>query len=350
MLKTIFKKVFFNFWLPWILLVLLLAYTVFAPVKGIIGVIELPRDDAFLPEEDVQWWYWTGHLETEEGKKFGFEICFFTFDSFFVFQDQLIQAAITDVSDNSFHFKEYVRTFSLPPEELSNSFDLSSGKDNKVTARGSNGQDTLHSEIDNYVLDLKLEPTKSDVVHYEGGPHIYRSGGFTYYYSRVGMKTAGTITVGGKTYKVTGTSWFDRQYGELYQAISKGWQWFAIELNDNRHMMLYDINGAKDRIESYVSITDADGKTEHFHQNDFSVAVLDHWKSPHTGIVYPHGWKLNVAGEELIVEPMVEDQELRAQHYFWVGPDYWEGACAVMKPDGTVIGKAYVELNGFKKK
>ncbi|MDD5043144.1 MAG: lipocalin family protein [Patescibacteria group bacterium] len=321
----------------------------FAPVRGIIGPVELPQDDSFLPEEDVQWWYWTGHLQTEEGKKFGFEICFFTFDSLFVFKDQLIQAAITDVDDNSFHFKEYVRTFSLP-EELPSKFDLSSGKGNKVTASGSGGYDTLHSEVDGYVLDLKLEPTKSDVVHYEGGPHVYRSGGFTYYYSRVGMETAGTISVNGKTYNVTGTSWFDRQYGELYQAIQKGWQWFAIELDDNRQIMLYDINGAKDRIESYVSITDATGETKDLHQNDFTVTILDHWKSPHTGILYPSGWKLNVAGEEWIVEPMVKDQELRAQHHFWVGPDYWEGACTVKDSSGKNIGKAYVELNGFKKK
>ncbi|MDD5031735.1 MAG: lipocalin family protein [Patescibacteria group bacterium] len=349
MFKKIFKKVFINYWLPWLLVISLTVYMLFAPVRGIIGPVELPQDDAFLPEEDVQWWYWTGHLQTEEGKKFGFETCFFTFDTFFVFKDQLVQAAITDVSDNSFHFKEYVKTFSLP-KELPGKFELSSGKDNKVTASGSNGQDILHSEVDGYVLDLKLEPTKSDVVHYEGGPHIYRSGGFTYYYSRVGMKATGTIVVNGQTYNVTGSTWFDRQYGELYKAINKGWQWFAIELDDNRHIMLYDINGAKDRLESYVSMTDATGKTEHLHQNDFSVTVLDHWLSPHTGITYPSGWKINIKGEEWIVEPMVKDQELRAQHHFWVGPDYWEGASVVKTPDGKPVGKAYVELNGFKKK
>lgn len=342
------KKIFIH-GTPWFLLILFAAYIVYAPVKGLIGPVTLPEDDAFIPETDVQWWYWTGHLETEERRKFGFEVVFFTFDTFFIFQDQLIQAAITDVEDNSFHFKEYVRTFSLP-KQLTDSFELSSDKDNKITAVGSNGQDTIHSEIDGYVLDLKLESIKSPVLHYDGGPHPYRFGGHTYYYSRVGMKTSGTLTVNGKTYKVKGSSWFDRQYGELYQAITKGWQWFAIELNDNHHIMLYDIRGEKNQIESYASITDANGKTINLNPDEFSVTVLDNWKSHHTNTAYPSGWKLKVRDEEWIVQPMIKDQELQAKHHFWVGPEYWEGACSVSSVDGKNIGRAYVELNGFCKK
>jgi len=347
-LKKILKKVFFGSWIPWLLVILLLYYNLFIPVRGIIDPVRTPEDDAFLPQEDVQWWYWTGHLESKEGKKFGFETCFFTFDSFFVFKDQLIQAAITDVSDNSFHFKEYTKYFSQP-EETATGFNLSSDKHNKVTAVGSNGRDVLHSEIDNYILDLKLEPVKDDVIHYEGGPHVYRMGGFTYYYSRVGMKTEGTIKVGDTTYNVSGITWFDRQYGELYKAINTGWQWFAIQLDDNRQVMLYDINGAEDRMESYVAITDAKGETRDYGPEDFTVEVLDHWTSPDTGIVYPSGWRLNVKGEQWIVEPMIKDQELQGNHHFWVGPEYWEGASTVKNSRGKEIGKAYVELNGFKK-
>ena len=31
-------------------------------------------DDAFLVEFPTQWWYWTGHLATDDGRRFGFEI------------------------------------------------------------------------------------------------------------------------------------------------------------------------------------------------------------------------------------------------------------------------------------
>lgn len=339
-----FKKIFR--WVPWLVIVGLVLYMIFVPVKGIIGLVDLPRDDAFLPQEDVQWWYWTGHLETDEGRKFGFEVVFFTFDSFLVFKDQLVQGAITDVQDNSFHFKEYVRTFSLP-DRTENFFYLKSDKTSKITAEGGNGHDMLHSEIDGYTLDLKLDETKKPTVHYDGGPHPYRFGGFTYYYSRESMQTKGTLTVGGKTYNVHGTSWFDRQYGELYQAISKGWQWFAIELKDNRQLMLYDIKGNENHLERYASVTDAKGKTENLGPDEFTVDILGEWKSPDTGCTYPSGWKVGVGNEEWIVQPMVKDQELQAEHHFWVGPKYWEGACTVSSPGGAMVGKAYVELNGY---
>lgn len=310
--------------------------------KGLIGPVELPHDDAFLPSQDVQWWYWTGHLETEEGRKFGFEVVFFSFDSFIVMRDQLTQVAITDVADDSFHFAEHLK-FHLPAR-TTNRFDLRAGPGDMVRALGDDRVDRLHSEVDGYVLDLELEATKAPALHYGGDAHPYRFGGYTYYYSRVRMQTRGTITFGGKTYDVRGTSWFDRQYGELYQAIVKGWQWFAIELDDGREIMLYDILGAANAVERAGSVTDAEGRTRPLAGHEFSVEVLGHWKSPHTGCVYPSGWKVDVAGEQFEVQPMVQDQELRAQHGFWPGPEYWEGAASV---SGVSGGRAYVELNGF---
>jgi len=318
------------------------AVVLLAPDKGLIGPVELPSDDAFLPSQDVQWWYWTGHLESEEGRRFGFEVVFFSFDSFLVMRDQLTQVAITDVEDDSFHFAEHLK-FHLP-SRTANRFELAAGRGDIITAVGDDRVDRLHSEVDGYVLDLELEASKPAALHYGGDAHPYRFGGYTYYYSRVSMKTRGTISIGGKTYKVSGSSWFDRQYGELFQAIVKGWQWFAIELDDSRQIMLYDILGKANRVERSGSITDADGNTRPILGHQFQVEVLGHWKSPHTGCVYPSGWRVTVEGETFEVQPMVKDQELRAQHGFWPGPEYWEGAASV---GGDSAGKAYVELNGF---
>ncbi|MCB1887583.1 MAG: carotenoid biosynthesis protein [Rhodocyclaceae bacterium] len=312
------------------------------PDKGLIGPVDLPADDAFLPSQDVQWWYWTGHLETEEGRKFGFEVVFFTFDSFLFMRDQLTQVAITDVENDSFHFAEHLK-FHLPASTR-NRFELAAGPGDIIRAVGDNARDHLHSEVGGYVLDLELEASKPVAMHYGGDAHPYRFGGYTYYYSRVNMKTRGTITVDGKTYTVSGSSWFDRQYGELYQAIVKGWQWFAIELDDGRQMMLYDILGKANEVERSGSITDAQGRTRPLAGHEFAVEVLGQWKSPHTGCTYPSGWRVTVNGEVFDVQPMVRDQELRAKHGFWAGPEYWEGASSV---SGAVGGRAYVELNGF---
>lgn len=331
--------------LPWALLVYVVGRCWFMPKRGLIGPVQLPANDAFLPSEEVQWWYWTGHLQSEGGRRFGFEVVFFAFDSFLFMRDQLAQAAITDIDGNHFDFKGLLQ-FHLP-NRSKNGFKLSSGKDNKITAIGGNGHDRLHSEIGDYVLDLELKASKPPVLHYGGNAHPYRFGGYTYYYSRPKMEAVGTLSIGGETFKVRGNSWFDRQYGELYQAIHQGWQWFAIELDDNRQIMVFDFKGEDSAVEKAGSISDAEGRNVTLAPHEFKVSVLDQWTSPDTGCSYPSGWEVEVRGEKFIVQPLVKDQELHAgADDVWIGPVYWEGACSV---NGAVSGKAYVELNGYCK-
>ncbi|MCQ8105871.1 carotenoid 1,2-hydratase [Methylomonas sp. SURF-2] len=328
--------------LPWLLLAASIIVCLFMPRRGLIGPVELPADDAFLPTEQVQWWYWTGHLFSGDGRRFGFEVVFFSFDSFVIMRDQLVQAAITDVDGKRFAFEEFVE-FHLP-QRGKNGFKLSSGKDNRVTAVGGDGHDRLHAEVGDYVLDIELIASQPPALHYGGDAHPYRFGGYTYYYSRPKMTTRGTLTIAGETFELSGNSWFDRQYGELYQAIQQGWQWFAIELDDNRQIMLFDFKGNDSEVEKSGSITDANGLTTTLAAHEFQVTVLDQWISPSTGCSYPSGWEIEVRGEKFSVQPLLKDQELHAQHKLWIGPVYWEGACGV---SGTVNGQAYVELNGY---
>ena len=336
--------------LPWILLALMIlgvAFFTYLPNKGMIGPVELPRDDAMLDSQDVQWWYWTGHLESEDGHKFGFELVFFAFDQFVILKEQLVQGAITDITDQKFHFGEDVTFYNLP-DVLPGAFDLSAeNRHFAATAKGGGGADRLTAEIGTKSFDLELKERKKPVLHYAGGPHPYRFGGYTYYYSREAMDAKGTLTIGDKEYKVSGTAWFDRQYGALLPAVTQGWQWFAIELDDDRQLMLYYINGEKNEVENYASLTDAAGITHTFGPGEFTITTLDTWTSPNTQCVYPAHWRIEINGETLLVKPLVADQELHAKHGLWASPVYWEGASGVQSPDGRDIGQAYVELNGF---
>ena len=51
-------------------------------------VLTLPAADGVLLENPVQWWYWTGHLATPDGRRFGVESCFFVFT-----EETLLQSA-----------------------------------------------------------------------------------------------------------------------------------------------------------------------------------------------------------------------------------------------------------------
>lgn len=310
--------------------------------------VTLPDDDAFLKDMKVQWWYWTGHLEDENKHKYGFEVVFFTFNSFIIFKNCLSQIAITDLSENKYIFREKTDFFTLP-KYYDNEFLLNSKGDHmKLHVRGGNGCDKIHFKLFNYELILNLNEIYSPTIHYEGKCHNYSFGGNSFYYSRENMKTSGTLIKNGQVHNVSGLSWFDRQYGDLYQGIFKGWQWFSIRLHNGEKIMLYDYLKKEYSKERFGSISKEYSSTE-LKSTDFTVKALTYWRSPNTRINYPASWEISILDKVYKVFPYINNQELCATDLVWIGPEYWEGSCRVKDSNDNYIGDAYVELNGYSK-
>ncbi len=113
--------------------------------------------------------------------------------------------------------------------------------------------------------------------------------------------------------------------------------------------MIYDFWKEKNREESFAEIiTDSEFKV--LDSTMYKIKITEKWKSPNTENVYPASWEIEIDGKLLYIKPALKDQELRAKHLFWIGPEYWEGACFIYDKIGKEIGKAYVELNGFGNK
>ena len=79
------------------------------------------------------------------------------------------------------------------------------------------------------------------------------------------------------------------------------------------------------------------------------MAVLAHWRSPHSRGLYPARWQLSVPAEEitLSIVPNLADQEMRTPGSTDV--TYWEGSVSVtgQTAGARVSGKGYVELTGY---
>jgi len=104
------------------------------------GWAELPRDEG--PHgEAIEWWYWTGHLQADDGRWFGFQETFFLFGIGEAYA-QLGQAAITDIQDGSFH---YVSDFAFDePNWTDGSFDLAR---DGMYAQGGGGVDEIRAVV-----------------------------------------------------------------------------------------------------------------------------------------------------------------------------------------------------------
>jgi predicted secreted hydrolase len=336
--------------------------------------IELPRDDG--PHDRLtEWWYYTGHLVSTAGDRFGFEYVIFRAERGAFPTSWVSHLAITDERGGRFLYGQRLEVG--PGVDRSSrdgtpaGFDLAiagidptapaPGPRSAWTMTGSGGDDRLNAVFSpeeaavagsagGLGLDLELHSTKPAVLHDLDGWIDFGPAGGSYYYSRTSMTAAGTLTIDGAALAVEGTAWFDHQWGDFISVGGGGWDWFAVNLDDGTDLKLSlvrDTDGTYPLI--YGTRVAADGTVRHLDRDAFTVTVRDSWTSPATNATYPAGWTIDVFGEHLTIEltPTVANQELDTRAT--TGVVYWEGSQIVRATrDGAPLGgEAYVELTGY---
>jgi len=308
--------------------------------------ITLPLDDG--PHDAyIEWWYFTGHLFTESGERYGFEFVVFTGERGGL-PGYVSHFAITDNALNAFSFDQRL-AFVTPAttDGFSDGFDLIVGS---WSMKGSGGRDALQASMDGYAIDLIVEAMKPPALHDGDGYIDYSAGEASYYYSRTRMDVRGELTTAGGAAAVTGQAWFDHQWGRFSTFEEGGWDWFAVQLDDGSDVMLYLITAPDGSLRVVDgSIVDPDGVLTVLDQGDFTVESTGSWTSERTGISYPSGWNVQAPGAELILEitPSLLDQELDTRAT--TGVIYWEGEVIVegTRAGDPVAGLGYVELTGY---
>ena len=175
-------------------------------------------------------------------------------------------------------------------------------------------------------------------------------GNASYYYSYTRLATQGTVQVGENTFQVTGTSWLDREWStSALGPEQSGWDWFALQLDDGRELMLYRMrrkDGGTDPFSRAMLMTAA-GQARTLSWSEVDLQPAGEWISPTTGDRYPAGWRLRLPAEnlDLTITPKVADQEMRLTVH------YWEGAVAVdgRFGDQKIGGQGYLEMTRYEK-
>jgi len=318
--------------------------------------VRIPDDFYYKKDYRVQWWYFTGHLFTDSGREFGYEIAFFVVNvqkrdytsRFGVHDIYISHFAVSDVMENKFHFHDKTDT---------GAFGYAGAKENRLRVwverdilEGTVTNISLKASDMDKMIELQLLPTKPVILNGERGysrksetsPLIS-----SIYFSYTNIRTQGMLKIGKKEYNIKGKSWFDREISSRGLGDhQKGWDWFAIQLHDNREIMLYIIRNKDGSIDTYSSGTFIypDGRYRRLLKDDFTVRVLNHYTSEKTGARYPARWEIKIPSEKisLKVTPLMKDQEVIA--YSSTGNYYWEGTCNV---EGDEKGRAYVEMTGY---
>ena len=347
-----------------------------------------PRDHAAHPEFRTEWWYYTGHLWEAgasgsgglprggsggpttggDGRRFGYELTFFRVGlagpntpapagarSAWRQRDVVfVHLALTDVNGRRFHYHEAARRPALGVAGADSSrYAVWLDRSYARLAPGARAHE-LYGEAPDFTFGLTLDETKPPVVHGEGGVSrkAAEPGMASHYYSLTRMATRGRLRVGDDTLSVTGESWMDHEFGSgRMSETHTGWDWFSVQLDDGRELMLYRLRRKDGTVEPYSSgtLVERDGASRHLAREQFTITPTGRWTSPRTRAVYPSGWTLELPGESLslTVTPELADQELTAATMG--GVVYWEGAVRVRgtQRGRDLSGKGYVELTGY---
>lgn len=309
------------------------------------GVVRLPQDEgAHLTP--IEWWYFNGHLDTEDGRTFSYH--FVTFQSRLEsgLTPRLMQLSWAD-HDEGKHLVDEQAAFPLV-EASSGEYDLAVA-DWRMSGDGESFD--LSFTIGDYAVDLQGESTKPPALHYETGYVDLGIAGKTYYYSHTDIETSGTVLVGGTSYPVTGIAWMDHQWGDFTTA-GIGWDWFSLNLDDGSDLkvtVVWELDGSK-HIETYGTYVLPDGQTAvHLPGDDISLEFTDTWTSPDTGGDYPIGWNLRVdsLGLDLMLTPVIREAEYAESDF--VPIIYWEGAVAAegVRSGRPISGRGFVEMVGY---
>ena len=303
--------------------------------------IDLPADEA--PHDNLsEWWYFTGRMTTGDRRTLGFE--------FVIFQAvrgggppaYAAHFSITDVSAGEMLFDERTSLGPSqgPPEDLDLCVDgwrLAFDGDRFA----------IDADMPGYAVNLEFDPVYPAVEHHDGLLD-FGALGWSYYYSYPRMNVTGRLADAGGEFGVSGSAWFDHQWGDFISVSSGGWDWMSLRFDDGRDLMLTELWDERRRLVLAYATLSGRGPPLHFTGDDFTTIPLAIWMSPRSGATYPAAWRvlIPVLGLDVLVQPVLADQEMNTRQS--TGTIYWEGLVDIIE-NGRTVGYGYVELTGYAK-
>ena len=314
-----------------------------------------PQDHGPHPAFATEWWYLTGNLDTQEGRRFGYQLTLFRvglrpgeaakdseWRSNQVYMGHL---AISDIAGGQHYSAE---RFARAAAGLSGAqvqpFSVWLGPW-RLQSDGGFFPLKLEAQADDFGLTLQLQQGDKPMV-LQGERGLSRKsatpGNASYYYSCTRLPTTGEVRIAQHSFGVEGDSWMDREWSSsALDREQAGWDWFALQLRDGRELMFYQLRTREGQMHAFSrgTLVEQDGSVQSLLPEQVRLTPLRYWETD-DGTRYPVEWRLEVpaVGLDLEVQAVFDDQLM--DHTV----EYWEGAVDVA---GSHRGRGYLELSGY---
>ena len=201
----------------------------------------------------------------------------------------------------------------------------------------------LQANGETFGVDLVMHETRPPVLQGDRGLSTKGPGAGSHYYSVPRLSIKGTLRIEDREVEVDGLGWFDREWStSALGADQVGWDWFALQLDDGRSLMAYQIrrrDGARGAYDHGVLVS-ADGDVRTLGVADFSLSAERAWRDD-AGTRWPIRWRIAVGDDVFVVDAAIEDQVMDTSIR------YWEGLVRVSDPLSRELGRGYMELTGY---
>lgn len=349
----------------------------------------LPGDAGPHPSSNVEWWYYFAFLKGDQGGNYATMASFFRIGAPGLFKGHYLIFSLVDLNRYTHRAFSLLDTnaavymlFFIPYDLLLDPLDkrmwklfhnllqhqlphphkkLENVYVQKMPTRLMYGDNYLYfvnRSEDCFVAHLAEEEVKIDLNFVPQKPIALIGGDGKpdqlFYYSFPRNRVEGRVGNGWVVENVTGTGWFDHQWGRSSTLTFKiGWDWFGIQLDDGRELLIQKFYSIKDSslVNQFANLIDYGGNV--FFTRGVEFYPVKYWKSPLTKAVYPLEWQIVIP--EFYMKMKVCPY-FNAQEALIIGPlqAIWEGAC-FMSGEETVtnqkvreiFGTGYMELVGY---
>jgi predicted secreted hydrolase len=317
--------------------------------------LSFPQDEGSHPAFRTEWWYITGWLETSARAQMGFQITFFRARTgideenpspFAPRQIIIAHTALSDTSRGSLLNDQRIARVALglagAEEGRTHVWidDWSLEQDGAAYGARIAARD--------FILDLRFTPSQLPLLQGQHGLSAKgpRPESASYYYSIPHLKVGGALAHAGTRFSVGGSAWLDHEWSSSYMdERATGWDWIGINLDDGGALMAFRMRDAAGAtFWAGGAFRDARGVRHAFEPSGVEFLPVRLWRSPRTGTSYPVAWRVRAGPIELMIEPLMDDQESDTRAS--VGAVYWEGAVRATH-EKKPVGRGYLELTGY---
>jgi len=314
-----------------------------------------PADHGAHPQLRTEWWYITGHARAAD-RSFGFQVTFFRTrvdatqqmqSRFAAKQLVFAHAAVTDVQGARLWHDQRIARAGFGIAEAAEGEARLRLRD-WTLARDAAG---WHAVVpaSGFGLDLRCDATQPLLLQGQAG--LSRKGPeekqASYYYSEPQLAVAGTLSLQGRRFAVTGKAWMDHEWSEeLMHPEAVGWDWIGMNLDDGSALTAFRLRRRDgSTLWDGGSFRRADGELSIARRGETEFTARKHWTSPATNTTYPVEWTVRTPAGVFTVRAVIPNQELDSRGA--TAAVYWEALPELAGSQGRIVGKGYLEMTGY---